>query len=61
MGASCKSSDLSTGQFQDEYDTEKWNDYKVPDLVSARIGGRDADQKASKSWTSSFLKDIFAS
>ncbi|THC87585.1 hypothetical protein EYZ11_012967 [Aspergillus tanneri] len=39
MGASCKSSDLSTGQFQDEYDTEKWNDYKVPDLVSARIGG----------------------
>lgn len=30
---------LNTGRFQDTYDPEDWEEYKVPDLVSGRIGG----------------------
>jgi hypothetical protein len=31
---------LNTGKFQDTYDPTKWSDYKIPDLVTAQIGGR---------------------
>ena len=30
---------LNTGRFQDTYDPEDWEEYKVTDLVSGRIGG----------------------
>lgn len=30
---------LNTGRFQDTYDPEDWEEYKVPDLISGRIGG----------------------
>lgn len=30
---------LNTLRFQDEYDPEDWDEYEVPDLVTAQIGG----------------------
>ena len=30
---------LNTGRFQDKYDPKVWSEYKVPDLVTGRIGG----------------------
>jgi hypothetical protein len=30
---------LNTTTFQDSYDTVSWSDYRVPVLVSGRIGG----------------------
>ncbi|EAW09099.1 uncharacterized protein ACLA_078480 [Aspergillus clavatus NRRL 1] len=54
---------LNTGRFQDTYDPKKWSDYKVPDLVTAVIGG-EADGGATKTspdaWTNSSLADVFA-
>ncbi|OJJ03076.1 hypothetical protein ASPVEDRAFT_134247 [Aspergillus versicolor CBS 583.65] len=53
---------LNTGRFQDTYNPEDWEEYKVPDLVSGRIGG-NADGGATKtepeSWTNSSLADVF--
>ena len=31
---------LNTLKFQDKYNPTMWSEYKVPDLVSAKIGGR---------------------
>lgn len=31
---------LNTHRFQDTYDPTKWEEYKVPDLVTAQIGGK---------------------
>ncbi|KAL4805195.1 hypothetical protein BDV18DRAFT_142136 [Aspergillus unguis] len=54
---------LNTGRFQDSYNPESWEEYKVPDLVSGRIGG-NTDGGATKtepdSWTNSSLADIFS-
>ncbi|KAL4985617.1 hypothetical protein BDW68DRAFT_164778 [Aspergillus falconensis] len=53
---------LNTGRFQDAYNPRDWDEYKVPDLVSGRIGG-DADGGATKtapdSWTTTALADVF--
>jgi hypothetical protein len=31
---------LNTLRFQDEYDPTKWSEYKVPDIITAQIGGK---------------------
>ncbi|CAG8369309.1 unnamed protein product [Penicillium salamii] len=53
---------LNTLKFQDEYDPAKWSDYKVPDLVTAEIGGNSdggATTTAPSSWTNSSLAGVF--
>ncbi|KAF7158140.1 hypothetical protein CNMCM5623_002806 [Aspergillus felis] len=53
---------LNTGRFQNTYSPTVWSDYKVPDLVTAVIGG-DSKGGATKvsptSWTNSSLADVF--
>lgn len=31
---------LNTLTFQDTYDTDKWSEYEVPDMISYIIGGK---------------------
>ncbi|CAG8097522.1 unnamed protein product [Penicillium olsonii] len=53
---------LNTLKFQDEYDPTKWSEYKVPDLVTAQIGGNSdggATTTAPSSWTNSSLAGVF--
>ncbi|KAL5356467.1 hypothetical protein BJX96DRAFT_162494 [Aspergillus floccosus] len=53
---------LNTGKFQNTYDPTKWSDYKIPDLVTAQIGGSStggATKTAPDSWTNSSLADVF--
>ncbi|KAL6235300.1 hypothetical protein BDW75DRAFT_210074 [Aspergillus navahoensis] len=53
---------LNTGRFQDAYNPRDWDEYKVPDLVSGRIGG-DTDGGATKtapdSWATTALAEVF--
>ncbi|GFF58203.1 kelch repeat-containing protein 2 [Aspergillus udagawae] len=53
---------LNTGRFQNTYSPTVWSEYKVPDLVTAVIGG-DSKGGATKvspaSWTNSSLADVF--
>ncbi|KAJ5815460.1 hypothetical protein N7474_007237 [Penicillium riverlandense] len=53
---------LNNLSFQDAYDPLQWGDYKVPDLLSAQIGGNSsggATTTAPSSWTNSSLEGIF--
>ncbi|KAI3207680.1 hypothetical protein CBS147311_2781 [Penicillium roqueforti] len=53
---------LNTLTFEDEYDPTTWSKYKVPDLVTALIGGNSngsATITAPSSWTNSSLAGIF--
>ncbi|PLB46355.1 hypothetical protein P170DRAFT_438177 [Aspergillus steynii IBT 23096] len=55
---------LNTGRFQDKYDPQDWGEYKVPDLVTGRIGGDSkgsAKTTSPKSWTNSSLEGVFLS
>ncbi|KAL4977164.1 hypothetical protein BDW66DRAFT_40306 [Aspergillus desertorum] len=53
---------LNTGRFQNTYNPRDWDEYKVPDLVSGRIGGDTnggATRTAPDSWTTTALADVF--
>ncbi|KAJ5698031.1 hypothetical protein N7462_000036 [Penicillium macrosclerotiorum] len=53
---------LNTLSFQNSYDPSLWSDYKVPDLVTAQIGGSSsggATTIAPAEWTNSSLAGIF--
>ncbi|KAF9894123.1 hypothetical protein FE257_009096 [Aspergillus nanangensis] len=55
---------LNTGKFQNTYDPTKYSEYKVPDMVTAQIGGDSsggATKTAPKSWTNASLADVFSS
>ncbi|KAH8422265.1 uncharacterized protein LDX57_000023 [Aspergillus melleus] len=55
---------LNTGRFQDKYDPKDWSEYRVPDLVTGRIGGDSkggAKTTSPKSWTNSSLEGVFSS
>ncbi|EAW25695.1 uncharacterized protein NFIA_045140 [Aspergillus fischeri NRRL 181] len=53
---------LNTGRFQNTYSPNIWSEYRIPDLVTAVIGG-DSKGGATKvsptSWTNSSLADVF--
>ncbi|KMK58332.1 hypothetical protein Y699_03752 [Aspergillus fumigatus Z5] len=53
---------LNTGRFQNTYNPNVWNEYKVPDLITTVIGG-DSEGGATKaspiSWTNASLADVF--
>ncbi|KAI9656088.1 MAG: hypothetical protein M1829_000443 [Trizodia sp. TS-e1964] len=54
---------LNTLKFQDQYDPKVWSQYKVPDVVTAKIGGTpDGAATASKpsTWSDSALGPLFA-
>ncbi|KAJ5337987.1 Galactose oxidase/kelch beta-propeller [Penicillium brevicompactum] len=53
---------LNTLKFQDKYDPTSWGEYKVPDLITAKIGGNSdggATTTAPSSWTNSSLAGVF--
>ncbi|KAJ5455599.1 uncharacterized protein N7458_003863 [Penicillium daleae] len=53
---------LNSLTFEDSYDPAKWSEYKVPDIVTAKIGGSStggATTTAPSSWTNSSLSSIF--
>ncbi|PGH21438.1 hypothetical protein AJ80_03229 [Polytolypa hystricis UAMH7299] len=55
---------LNTLRFQDSYNPEKYEEYKVPDLVTAQIGGNKeggANKVSPKEWGDDVLNDIFNS
>ncbi|KAF4167415.1 hypothetical protein CNMCM6936_005031 [Aspergillus lentulus] len=52
---------LNTGRFQNTYSPTVWGEYKVPDLVTAVIGGGSkggATKVSPTSWTNSSLADV---
>ncbi|KAJ5653608.1 hypothetical protein N7490_000611 [Penicillium lividum] len=54
---------LNSLSFQDNYDPAVWSTYKVPDILTAQIGGDSsggATVTAPSSWTNSSLKSIFS-
>ncbi|PKX88951.1 uncharacterized protein P174DRAFT_471381 [Aspergillus novofumigatus IBT 16806] len=53
---------LNTARFQNAYNPKVWSEYKVPDLVTAVIGGDSrggATKVSPTSWTNSSLADLF--
>jgi hypothetical protein len=53
---------MNKARFEDKYDPTKWSEYKVPDLVIAKIGGgRDGGATAlsPSSWADNDLKNLF--
>ncbi|KAJ5355145.1 uncharacterized protein N7496_012357 [Penicillium cataractarum] len=53
---------LNNLTFEESYDPKKWSDYKVPDIVTAKIGGSSsggATTTKPSSWTNSSLAAIF--
>ncbi|KAI2785974.1 hypothetical protein POX_h09739 [Penicillium oxalicum] len=54
---------LNTLRFQDTYDPAIWSEYRVPGIITARIGGSStggANKTAPETWTNSSLAAIFA-
>lgn len=53
---------LNTLKFQDVYDPQDWEEYKVPDLISAQIGGNSlggADDEPEDEWDHDDLEELF--
>ncbi|OAX81588.1 hypothetical protein ACJ72_04069 [Emergomyces africanus] len=53
---------LNTLEFQDSYHPEKWNEYEVPSLITAKIGGNSkggATTVEPVSWGHDSLRDLF--
>ncbi|CAI7625744.1 unnamed protein product [Penicillium manginii] len=54
--------DLNGLTFRSDYDPNQWSEYKVPDLVTAEIGGTSsggATKTAPTSWTNDSLSSLF--
>ncbi|KAJ5542070.1 hypothetical protein N7461_008073 [Penicillium sp. DV-2018c] len=54
---------LNTLEFEDEYDPKTWAEYKVPEVVTAEIGGGSkggATTTSPSSWTNSSLAAVFS-
>ncbi|KAI9824064.1 MAG: hypothetical protein M1832_002132 [Thelocarpon impressellum] len=53
---------LNTLKWQDNYDPAVWSEYKVPDVVIAKIGGKPdggAKSLAPSKWSDNTLSDLF--